>query len=201
LIAPASDGGGTTAHPYPFFLAHPLNAPVETLGDAAQWLVEWKWDGIRAQLVRRGRTTCLWSRGEELITDRFPEVVNAARGLPPGIVLDGELLAFADGRPRPFADLQQRIGRQRRVQEVAADIPVVFVAYDLLESDGEDFRARPLRERRDRLVTLLAGPASRGPAYDEPASRGPASTRLTPAARPAANAAPGRGERLASTAP
>src|SRR5262249_2481590 len=119
------------SRPYPFCLASPLEAPVADLGERDAWLAEWKWDGIRAQLIHRRGEIFLWSRGEELITARFPEIVQAARELPAGTVLDGEVLAFADGRPRPFADLQQRIGRQRRVQEVAADIPVVFVAYDL----------------------------------------------------------------------
>ena len=99
----------------------------------------------------------MWSRGEELITERFPEVVTAARDLPAGTVLDGELLAFTEGRPRPFADLQQRIGRHRRVPEIAAKIPVVFVAFDLLETLGEDIRSGPLVERRSRLVALLNG--------------------------------------------
>jgi DNA ligase 1 len=144
------------SQPYPFCLATPIEHPVE-LGERADWLVEWKWDGIRAQLIRRGGDVFLWSRGEELITDRFPEVVAAARALPDGVVLDGELLAFSGGRPRPFADLQQRIGRMRRVDETAATIPVVFVAYDLLEQDGEDIRHFPMRERRETLAALITG--------------------------------------------
>jgi len=143
------------SRPYPFCLASPLEAAPLELGDRHEWLVEWKWDGIRAQLIRRHQQTFLWSRGEELITGRFPEVAGAAAALPDGTVLDGELLAFADGRPRPFADLQQRIGRQRRVDEVASGIPVVFVAYDLLEAAGEDIRSSSMRGRRDRLLQLL----------------------------------------------
>jgi DNA ligase-1 len=143
------------SRPYPFCLASPIEAGPSELGDRDEWLVEWKWDGIRAQLIRRDGEVFLWSRGEELITGRFPEVVAAAAALPDGTVLDGELLAFADDRPRPFADLQQRIGRQRRVHEVASDIPVVFVAYDLLETAGDDIRAQGLRGRRARLVRLL----------------------------------------------
>jgi DNA ligase-1 len=154
----ASEGAhDEPSRPYPFCLASPLEAPVSDLGHRSDWLVEWKWDGIRAQLIQRNGQVFLWSRGEELMTDRFPEVVRAAGALPAGSVLDGELLAFAEGRPRPFADLQQRIGRQRRVQEVAADIPVVFVAYDLLESAGEDVRSKPLRDRRTLLAAILGG--------------------------------------------
>lgn len=143
------------SRPYPFCLAAPLETSPALLGERRDWLAEWKWDGIRAQLIRRQDQVFLWSRGEELITDRFPEVVTAGTELPAGTVLDGELLAFTDGKPRPFADLQQRIGRQRRVQEVAADIPVVFVAYDLLEADGADIRTYPLQQRRALLTDLF----------------------------------------------
>jgi DNA ligase 1 len=143
------------SRPYPFCLASPLDAPVESLGPRDEWLVEWKWDGIRAQLIHRDSRVFLWSRGEELITERFPEISAAALRLPPGTVLDGEIVAFAEGKPRPFADLQQRIGRQRRVREVAAGIPVLFVAYDLLEDEGRDIRDRPLRERRSRLLDVV----------------------------------------------
>ncbi len=125
------------------------------LGPCEEWLVEWKWDGIRAQLIQREGQVFLWSRGEELITERFPEIAAAARTLPRGTVLDGEILAFENDAPRPFADLQQRIGRQRKVREVAADVPAVFLAYDLLEWGGEDIRAMPLGVRRARLVDLV----------------------------------------------
>jgi DNA ligase-1 len=143
------------SRPYPFCLASPLEGTVEGLGDRAEWLVEWKWDGIRAQLIHRAGQVFLWSRGEELITDRFPEVSGSARALPAGTVLDGEVLAFGDGTPRPFADLQRRIGRQKKVSEIAGDVPVVFVAYDLLEEHGTDIRALPMRERRARLAALI----------------------------------------------
>ena len=133
LIAPAGDGGIAMAHPYPFFLAHQLNAPVDTLGDAAQWLVEWKWDGIRAQLVRRGGTTCLWSRGEELITDRFPEIASAGDAVPDGTVIDGEIVVMRDGRVAPFAALQTRIGRKLLSAKILAAAPATLLAYDLLE--------------------------------------------------------------------
>ncbi len=143
------------SRPYPFCLASPLDADPAPLGPRDEWLVEWKWDGIRAQVIHRGGQVFLWSRGEELITQRFPEIAAAGQRLPAGTVLDGEIVAFADGRPRPFADLQQRIGRQTRVREVAAGIPVAFLAFDLLEHEGSDVRERPLRERRARLVEVV----------------------------------------------
>ncbi len=143
------------SRPYPFCLASPLADPVESLGARDQWLVEWKWDGIRAQLIHRSGQVFLWSRGEELITERFPEIAAAARDLPAGTVLDGEVVAFTAGKPRPFSDLQQRIGRQRQVREIAAGIPVAFLAYDVLEDAGTDVRERPLQARRARLVDLV----------------------------------------------
>jgi DNA ligase-1 len=148
------------SRPYPFFLASPLEAPLDALGPREEWLAEWKWDGIRGQLVRRGGGVHLWSRGEELVTDRFPEVSEAARALPEGTVLDGEVLAYRDGRPLPFALLQRRIGRQKLTPKVLAEAPVVFMAYDLLEEAGEDVRERPLSERRARLAALVSGHAA-----------------------------------------
>jgi DNA ligase-1 len=144
------------SRPYPFFLASPLEAGESTLGDPAGWLVEWKWDGIRAQLLARGGAVHLWSRGEELITHRFPEIAAAATRLPDGTVLDGEVLAFRHDRPLPFSMLQQRIGRQKQVAQLARTVPVVFMAYDILEDAGLDVRALPLQERRARLETVLA---------------------------------------------
>ena len=139
------------SRPYPFFLASPLDSPVEMLGPREDWMVEWKWDGIRAQLVRRAGAVHLWSRGEELITHRFPEIAAAATHLPDGTVLDGEVLAFRDQRPLPFAALQQRIGRQKQVAQMVRAVPVVFMAYDLLEDGAVDQRPRPLEERRGLL--------------------------------------------------
>jgi len=154
LVAPDTEGD-EPSRPYPFCLASPLDDPIEALGAREEWLAEWKWDGIRAQLIHRRGAIFLWSRGEELITDRFPEIRDAARRLPDGTVLDGEVLAFADGVPRPFADLQRRIGRQLRVQEIALDVPVVFVAYDILEQHAADVRTLPMRERRARLIEAV----------------------------------------------
>jgi ATP-dependent DNA ligase len=143
------------SRPYPFYLASPLEDSPEALGDVGQWLAEWKWDGIRAQLVRRGGQIHLWSRGEELITKRFPEIIAAASHLPDGTVLDGEVLAFRDPLPMPFSALQQRIGRQKQVERLAQEVPVVFMTYDVLELNGHDVRGEPLIERRRQLDALL----------------------------------------------
>jgi DNA ligase-1 len=155
------------SRPYPFFLASPLEADVTTLGAPGDWLIEWKWDGIRAQLVKRAGAIHLWSRGEELITDRFPEITAAATHLPDGTVLDGEVLAFRDERPLPFSALQQRIGRLKQVAQLARTVPVVFMTYDMLEEYGVDIRPAPQRERRLRLEALLASIRER-PSDDTP---------------------------------
>ncbi|MFO1325815.1 MAG: ATP-dependent DNA ligase [Rubrivivax sp.] len=159
LLAPAGTQPAEAGQPYPFFLAHALDVDVAALGDRAHWLAEWKYDGIRAQLVRRGGGCWIWSRGEELIGERFPEVVAAARALPEGCVLDGELLVWPEGdeRPAPFARLQTRLNRKTVGRKLLADAPVVFVAYDLLEHDGVDWRARAQHERRAALEQLLHG--------------------------------------------
>ena len=165
------------SRPYPFFLASPLDEAItgadrleQALGDRNGWQVEWKWDGIRAQLIVRHGQTFLWSRGEEAIGERFPEVVLAARDLLDGSVIDGEILAFRGGAPLPFSALQQRIGRRLHVQRTARHVPVVFMAYDLLEHKGADIRALPLVDRRAHLDAVLASlPAQPHPA---PASDG-----------------------------
>jgi DNA ligase-1 len=150
------------SRPYPFFLAYPLEGPVESLGDASEWIAEWKWDGIRSQLVRRAGRTFLWSRGDELLSGRFPEVEEPAALLREGTVLDGELLPWVEDRPLPFAQLQRRIGRKALTGRILDEVPVALVAYDLLEQAGEDLRALPLAERRDRLAALLATQRSAG---------------------------------------
>jgi DNA ligase-1 len=142
--------------PYPFFLASPLEGEPAILGPPSNWQIEWKWDGIRAQLIRRCDQCFIWSRGEDLVTDRFPEVTAAAATLPDGTVLDGELVAWKDGCVQPFASLQQRIGRKKLTAAILSDIPVRFLAYDLLEEHHSDLRSAPLRERRAHLETLLA---------------------------------------------
>jgi DNA ligase 1 len=186
LIAQTTDGQPApqdAGQPYPFFLAHQLDAPPEVfgsrLGPVSDWQVEWKYDGIRGQVVKRAGRVWVWSRGEELVTERFPEIVELAQQLPDGTVLDGEILVWSPastgsgqesltgseaadsagiwiGRPAPFALLQQRIGRKTLSKKILADAPVTFMAYDLLEQDGVDVRALPQRDRRERLEAVLA---------------------------------------------
>ncbi|HJV71349.1 ATP-dependent DNA ligase [Ideonella sp.] len=161
LIAPeAHETAADSGQPYPFFLAHPVDvAPADfeaCLGPPADWLVEWKYDGIRAQIVRRAGQIWVWSRGEELVTERFPELVALAGQWPDGTVLDGEILVWKDDKPAPFNLLQQRIGRKTLTKKVLADAPVTFIAYDLIEWAGEDWRGRPQRERRAALDALAA---------------------------------------------
>lgn len=165
LIAPAADGDDVdTPHesdiglPYPFFLAHPLQTDPATLGATSEWIAEWKWDGIRAQLVKRAGRVWIWSRGEDLVTDRFPELANLGAALPDGTVIDGEILAWEPGAdaPLPFARLQPRITRKSLTKKVLADSPAALLAYDLLEADGRDLRTEPLHARRARLDTLAA---------------------------------------------
>jgi len=160
LIAPET-GSVDVSRPYPFFLASQLEDDPETLGDPAEWLVEWKWDGIRAQIVRRSGGVFLWSRGEELITDRFPDLSGVWATLPEGTVLDGEVLAFSGGAPMPFSVLQRRIGRQKLSPKILAEAPAAFMAYDVLEVGGSDVRSRALRERREQLASLVQGRSDR----------------------------------------
>lgn len=150
--------------PYPFFLASPLESGVESLGPVDEWLLEWKWDGIRLQLIRRHGEVALWSRGEERLDGRFPEIEAAAAQLPRDCVLDGELLAWRPGDTNvlPFTALQKRIQRLRPGPKTLADTPVRVQAYDLLELEGEDWRGRPQAERRAGLEALLADAQTAG---------------------------------------
>ncbi|WP_313223622.1 ATP-dependent DNA ligase [Pseudoxanthomonas mexicana] len=142
--------------PYPFFLASPLEHAPEQLGDVKDWLLEWKWDGIRVQVIRRRNEVALWSRGEERLDGRFPEIEAAALGLPRDAVIDGELLAWDDGTaPLPFSALQTRIQRKRPGSKHLAAAPARVLAYDLLELEAEDLREWPLEARRQRLDDLL----------------------------------------------
>ncbi len=154
LVAP--EGGGENAsRPYPFFLASPLEDEPAALGPVGGWQAEWKWDGIRSQLIRRRGQVYLWSRGEELVTERYPELAELGRLLPEGTVLDGEILPWRDGAVLPFAQLQRRIGRKTLGKKLLAEVPVVLMAYDLLEAGGQDVRGLPLRRRRKALAGLV----------------------------------------------
>jgi DNA ligase 1 len=144
------------ARPYPFFLASPVEGRPESLGSIEDWLAEWKWDGIRAQLIRRQGQVLIWSRGDELVTPAFPEIAESARLVPDGTVLDGEILAWKDEQPLPFGALQRRINRKTIHASLRAEVPVAFIIYDLLEHEGADFRTIPLAERRARLEDLAA---------------------------------------------
>jgi len=155
LLEPSS-GKSDPGQPYPFFLAHPLEVDPHDLGELDEWQAEWKWDGIRAQLLRRLDQVVLWSRGEELVTDRFPEVAAVGAALPNGVVLDCEVVSWRDERPLPFAALQRRIGRINLSAKVLDEAPVIFMAYDLLELEGIDVRTSTLIERRAKLEALVA---------------------------------------------
>lgn len=143
--------------PYPFFLASPLEDDTDRLGPVQDWILEWKWDGIRLQLLRRRGEVALWSRGEERLDGRFPEIEQAAMALPDGCVLDGELLAWDEAvdAPRAFTALQTRIQRRKPGAATLRNTPVRVLAYDLLEHDGEDLREQPLQQRRQRLAQVI----------------------------------------------
>ncbi len=142
------------SRPYPFCLAYPLEK-TEDLGEPQLWQAERKWDGIRGQLILRRGQLFVWSRGEELVTDRFPEFEPLACLLPEGTVLDGEILPVLKDKPLPFQTLQTRIGTLKVSKEKLKNCPVVFMAYDLLEWRGQDIRSLPLYERRTKLEKLV----------------------------------------------
>ncbi|MEM9434480.1 MAG: ATP-dependent DNA ligase [Pseudomonadota bacterium] len=143
------------SRPYPFYLAYQLES-LEALGPPIEWRAEQKWDGIRGQIILRDGQHFVWSRGEELVTDRFPEFGQLRDFCPSGTVIDGEILAFRDGRPLPFAALQRRIGRKTVPKKLREQTPVVVMVYDLLEQDGTDIRAQAYDERRAKLERLAA---------------------------------------------
>jgi DNA ligase-1 len=155
LIASES-GDADSSRPYPFCLAHALDVPPESLGDIRDWQAEWKWDGIRSQLIRRNGQTFLWSRGEELVTDRYPELKSLGDLLPDGTVIDGEILPWKDGRVLPFGELQRRIGRKTVGKKLLEEVPAVLMGYDLVEWDGRDVRDQPLSWRRETLEKVAA---------------------------------------------
>ena len=155
LTEPEQDGEIDASRPYPFFLAHPTEDPPADLGDAADYFAEWKWDGIRSQVIRRQGQSFVWSRGEELIGERFPEILAVADALPEGTVLDGEIVIARDGDVQSFAELQRRIGRKTVGKKLLKDCPAHFVLFDVLEHGGEDVRFKPLTERRELLTDIV----------------------------------------------
>ncbi|MEQ8367376.1 MAG: ATP-dependent DNA ligase [Roseicyclus sp.] len=158
-LVQAPDPTADLSRPYPFYLAYQIEADPQTLGPVADWLAERKWDGIRGQLILRGGEHYLWSRGEDLMTDRFPELAQLKDFLPDGTVIDGEVLAYdmQAETPLPFSRLQPRVGRKTVPKSLLKDAPVIVMGYDLLEWQGADWRGKPLCERRAQLETLLAG--------------------------------------------
>lgn len=160
LVA-ADDGQAALSRPYPFFLANPLKEGTTfeepLFGDPDDWVTEWKWDGIRAQVIKRANEVFIWSRGEELVTGQFPEISRAAAELPEGVVLDGEILAWSQQHDKPleFQSLQRRLGRKQVSQKTIDNFPVVLLAFDLLEWEGNDIRHQSLIERQQRLRTLI----------------------------------------------
>jgi len=141
--------------PYPFYLAYALDEAPKTLGNPNEWQVEWKWDGIRGQVIKRNNQLFVWSRGEELMTEKFPEYHILRDLLPEGIVIDGEIIPSVDKKPLPFALLQTRIGRKNVTKKQLQEAPITFFAYDLLEYNGEDWRNKPLSERRQQLEKVV----------------------------------------------
>jgi len=156
LIDPELDADETPiARPYPFHLAHQIDFTPEELGKVSDWQAEWKWDGIRAQVIKRAGEVFIWSRGEDLMTERFPEIADAAYTLPDGTVLDGELLPWRDSSVLPFTEMQRRIGRKNLTKKILDEVPVILQCYDLLEYEGRDIRSFDFKTRRQLLEVLL----------------------------------------------
>ncbi len=150
------------SRPYPFYLAYALEGEVNELGEPSQWQAEWKWDGIRGQIIIRDRKLFVWSRGEELVTDKYPEYSMLLDLLPDGTVIDGEILPFHGDQPLPFQHLQTRIGRKTLSAKLLKEVPVSFVVYDLLEWRGEDLREWKLKDRRRKLEEIVFAMNSSG---------------------------------------
>ena len=157
LLNPELESDETpVARPFPFHLAHQMDFPLTDLGNPSDWQAEWKWDGIRAQVIKRQEQVFMWSRGEDLITERFPEIAKAAENLPNGTVLDGEILPWIGGKVMPFTELQKRIGRKNLSAKILAEVPVILQCYDLLEYENKDIRSFEFRTRRDFLEQVLS---------------------------------------------
>jgi DNA ligase-1 len=148
--------------PYPFYLAYAVEEEVSNLGDINDWQAEWKWDGIRGQIIKRENELFIWSRGEELMTEKFPELHPILQQLPEGTAMDGEIMVLnpnpSNGtiEPLPFSLLQTRIGRKNITKKQLTEAPVAFIAYDLLEYEGNDIREHSLEERRNLLTAIIS---------------------------------------------
>lgn len=157
LVDPNSQND-QSSKPYPFFLANPIKDDPTDLGKPDDWCAEWKWDGIRAQVIRRSGETYIWTRGEELATAQFPEVEESSTSLPDGTVIDGEILAWDKQQniPMDFNALQRRLGRKKVGPKIRSDVPVILLAFDLLECSHKDLRQETLTERQAKLREILA---------------------------------------------
>lgn len=172
ITAPVGSSESEVTRPYPFYLAYPLEKDPDELGSCEDWSAEWKWDGIRAQLIRRQGQTLIWSRGEDLVTDTFPEIAQAAEFLPDGVVLDGEILAWKEGAPLEFGELQRRLGRKKVSAKMQVTVPVIFLAYDLLEWNGMDHRGQAFDQRRTDLEkTIQVWKLNQGLVLDDASER------------------------------
>ena len=149
-----ADWQSDISKPYPFYLAYALDDKVQSLGDIKDWQAEWKWDGIRSQLIKREGEVFIWSRGEELVTDKYPEFSNLKNITVDGWAIDGELLVYKDHQVRPFNELQKRIGRKTVSKKTLSEYPCVIFAYDLLEYQNKDIRNESLRVRQNMLSNL-----------------------------------------------
>ena len=154
LIEDPSEGEDDSK-PYPFYLAYALDKPIHELGDSEDWSAEWKWDGIRGQLIKRNDNLFIWSRGEELITSKFPEFDSIKQSSVNNFVIDGEIIPIVNGVPLPFQSLQTRIGRKNITKKILSEVPIHIIAYDLLELEWEDLRSNSFIERRRKLQSLL----------------------------------------------
>lgn len=142
--------------PYPFYLAYPLEAELESLGSPSDWSIEHKWDGIRSQTIIREGEIYVWSRGEELVNDKYPELHCLVGVIPDGTVIDGEILPFIEGEIGTFNDLQTRIGRKTISAALLKKTPIVIRAYDILEWQGNDIRMETYSTRREILEKLMS---------------------------------------------
>ncbi|MFN8310486.1 MAG: ATP-dependent DNA ligase [Chitinophagales bacterium] len=148
LLMEGKHANADVSKPYPFYLAYALEDEVETLGAVEDWQAEWKWDGIRGQIIKREGELFVWSRGEELLTEKFPEYEKLKHLIPDGSAIDGEIICHSGHQPLPFSVLQTRIGRKLITKKILEQAPVAFIAYDILEWNGEDVRTQTQQQRR-----------------------------------------------------